>query len=66
MNITVEVASVRDRTRLVAELWTDDTQIAEVSREHDRFEVEVYASRLTMPLDDYVAALHRAKEELMK
>lgn len=66
MCIKVEVTSVRDRSRLVAELWIDDTQIAEVSREHDKFEVEVYARRLSVPLDDYLLALQRAKEELMK
>lgn len=66
MTIKVEVASVRDRSRLVAELWIDDTQIAEVSREHNKFEVEVYANRLSLPLDDYLAALQRAKAELMK
>ena len=66
MKIKVEVASVRDRSRLVAELWIDDTQIAEVSREHDKLEVEVYANRFSLPLDDYVAALQRAKAELIK
>ena len=66
MEIKIEVVSVRDRLRLVAELWVNDTQIAEVSREHDVFEVEVYARQLLIPLDDYLAALQHAKLELTK
>ena len=66
MNIKIQVASVRDRNHLVAELWVDDLQIAEISREQERFEVEVYTTRLTIPLDEFQSALTRAKEELLK
>lgn len=64
MSIRIQVASVPDREELVAELWLGDVQLAEVSREHAQFNVEVYASRTSIQLDDYIQALARAKEEL--
>lgn len=66
MSIKVQVASVSDRERLVAELWLNDVQLAEVSREGDRFEVEVYPGVGLIPLDLYMEALDKARSELMK
>jgi hypothetical protein len=64
--IRIQVASVPDRDNLVAELWFENVQLAEISREQGQFEVEVYASGVSIPLDQYLDALARAKEELMK
>ena len=66
MNIKIQVASVRDRKHLVAELWVDDLQIAEVSREQGRFEVEMYTTGVPIPLEELQSALTSAQEELMK
>ena len=66
MTIRIQIASLRDRANLVAELWIDDVQIAEVSREQSRFDVEIYPNKLAIPLDEYLDALRRAKEELLK
>lgn len=65
MNITIQVVSVPDRDNLVAELWLGDVQVAEVSSELGHFEVEVYAHRLTIPLEEYVDALSRARKALL-
>ena len=64
MSIRIQIASVPDREHLVAELWLGEIQIAEVSKGQEQFDVEIYASRVSIPLDAYMHALARAKEEL--
>jgi len=38
----VEITSMPDRDSLVAEIWLDDAQVAEVSREESGVQIEVY------------------------
>lgn len=64
MKIEIQVASISDRTSLVAELWLGSRQVAEVSNEHGYFEIETYESLEAIRLDDYLEALQKARREL--
>jgi hypothetical protein len=66
----ITVASPPDRDRLVAEVFFDDIQWAEINQESDELEVEFYPRPdnrpWRVPLSIAVDALERAKAELMK
>lgn len=68
MTIKIQIASVPDREKVVAELWVGDTQIAEVSNENDEMRVEFYSAsapnQLTLQLDELSRALEKAKRNL--
>lgn len=68
MTIEIQIASVPDREKVVAELWVGDTQIAEVSNENDEMRVEFYSApvpnQLTLSLDDLLEALAGARRNL--
>ncbi len=67
--IELQITSLPDRERVVAELWRDNVQLAEVSNEDGTFRVEVYAApgknRVAVLLDELEDALRRARENLM-
>lgn len=66
--LTISIASVPDRDDLVAELWSGDTQVAELSREHGRLTLEVYqphaAGAWTLSYEDFVGALGEMRRRL--
>lgn len=68
MTIEIQIASVPDRENVVAELWVDDTQIAEVSNEKNELRVEFYSApipnQLSVSLDELLEALAKAKRNL--
>ncbi len=69
-HVRISLASPPDRERLVAEVFFDDVQWAEVNQEADELEVEFYArpdnEPWRMPLATAIDALSRAKDELTK
>ncbi len=68
MTIKIQIASLPDRENVVAELWVGNVQVAEVSKEDGPLRVELYsppgANHLDLPLDEFLDALQRAKENL--
>jgi hypothetical protein len=66
---TIDIASVSDRNRLVAEVWVGDTQWAEVLCENGRdLEVEFYpkpdGTPWRLPLREALEAVERAAKSL--
>ena len=68
MNIEIQIASVPDREKVVAELWISDRQIAEISNEDGEMRIEFYSApgstQLSLSLDDLLKALNKAKRNL--
>ena len=68
MPLTIKIASVPDRESLVAEIWDGPAQIAELNWESGDLHLEVYArppaSRLSVPFDEFVAVLEKARAQL--
>jgi hypothetical protein len=65
-NFTLEVTSVPDRTKLVAEIWFNDDLLAEVSNETGQLKIEFYSQDVEqlLPFDDFIETLTKAKEML--
>lgn len=68
-HLEIIVASVPDREGLVAEIYSDREQVAEVRREPEAFEVDVYPKPNGQPwlidLDHLLATLHEARQRLL-
>lgn len=66
--LRIVVSSPPDRDSVVAELWQNDEQIAELRRDGSELRLELYNSRSATPRDldyhEFVAALSRLGEEL--
>ena len=61
----VEISSVPDRENLVAEIWYNETLVAEINQEKEQLEIELYQSeRITFELEDFLEILITAKKEL--
>jgi hypothetical protein len=69
MSISILITSPPDREKVVAELWIEDVQIAEVSNEADELRVEFYSppppNQLSLSFDELMTALDKAKRNLM-
>jgi len=71
MSFVVEVASPPDRDDLVAEIWWNDQQVAEVrqSRDGSRY-IELYPSPSGIPwsfrVEDWLNAVRAAEARLQK
>ena len=69
MKITVNLASPPDREKIVAEVFCDDEQWAEVHQEKKDLTLEVYPRRDGKPwalsYDEALAALQLAKSRLI-
>lgn len=69
MSINILITSPPDREKVVAELWVDDVQIAEVSNENDDLRVEFYSApppnQLSLSFLDLIEALEKAKRNLV-
>ena len=65
--IKIQIASVPDRDKLVAEMWFLDNLIAEINQEGKSFEIELYISKpLKFSLKDFKDALATAEIKLLK
>ncbi|HOU57352.1 MAG TPA: hypothetical protein PL180_17335 [Spirochaetota bacterium] len=66
-NITIEVTSVPDREKLVAEIWLNNRLVAEINQESEELALELYVEKdkLSIPLNDFIEALNHAKEKLV-
>lgn len=63
----VEITSVPDRENLVAEIWFNETLIAEVNQEQEVLKVEFYTSSgVSIPFEELQEALKIAKDKLTK
>jgi len=66
-NFKIEVCSVPDRDNLVAELWFNGNMICELNTENTNMEIIFYHDKEGVyNFDDFVKALQRAKEELLR
>jgi hypothetical protein len=67
--IEILIASPYYKEKLVAELWIDNQQIAEINQEQEVLMVEVHSSLdgkpWTVSYDDLLSALKRAKNRLV-
>lgn len=71
MNITIQIASVPDREKLVAELWYGNEQWGEVSQECGIMKLEIYPkisensfSIWSFDLSEVVVKLQEAQKSL--
>jgi len=70
-SFTVEVTSVPDRNRLVAEIWRNGVMVAEVGNDGptEAFTLEIYARDSSAPwtfgLEEWMSALNEAKRRLL-
>ena len=61
----IEITSVPDRNKLVAEIWLDDSLIAEINQEKGEFEIELYSvQNKVFKFDEFLAALEAGKKKL--
>jgi hypothetical protein len=69
MSINILITSPPDRQKVVAELWVDDVQIAEVSNDYDELRVEFYSApvpnQLSLSFTELIEALEQAKRNLV-
>ena len=69
-SLDIKIASVPDRGRVVAELWFQDEQFAELNQEQDEIMVELYArssgTPWIIPYSDLLFALREAKNDLSR
>jgi len=67
--IQITIASLPHREKVVAELWLDQEQLAEINQEEDILTLEIYPGfdgrPWAVPLDEFVAALNTAKRRLV-
>jgi hypothetical protein len=65
-NFKVEIASVYDKEHLVAEIWNDDTMIAEICKEKSDYILKIFAKNnyLRLNYKEFLSALYEAKEKL--
>lgn len=64
---TIEITSVTDRNKPVAEIWFEERLIAEINQETDSLEIELYISEKSICcFKDFQEVLEDAKRQLMK
>lgn len=64
----IEITSVPDREKLVAEIWIKNELIAEINQENGILELELYCLRkekLVIPFEEFAKILEIAKSKLM-
>lgn len=62
----IEIASVSDRDKLVAEIWFGESLIAEVNQENDQLQIEFYSiQKKVFDLNDFLDVLVAAKNKLL-
>lgn len=64
-NFRIEIASVPDRENLVAEIWYDQTLVAEINQEMEELEIELYLNnKKKFKLNEFLEMLEIAKKKL--
>jgi len=62
----IEIASVPDRDKLVAEIWYGTELIAEINHEHNNLEIELYLDgKITFDYQEFINTLKAAKNKLL-
>lgn len=62
----IEISSVPDRNKLVAEIWYEKDLIAEINQEHDNLEIELYPlQKITFSYQEFLKILETAKSRLL-
>jgi len=65
-NYIVQITSVPDRDNLVAEIWLNDVQLAEISMENGELKLELFCEKSKLfQLEDFITALITARDELL-
>lgn len=66
--ITISISSLPDRDFLVAEIFIENEQIAEINRENEKYEIEIYPRKSgafwKVGYEDLISNLQEAKETL--
>ena len=61
----IEIVSVLDRNKLVAEIWYEKKLIAEINQETESLEIELYAQeKVSLNYDEFLKTLEVAKNRL--
>ncbi len=61
----IEISSVPDREKLVAEIWYEKNLIAEINQESDNLEIELYPlQKVTFDYQEFLQILETAKNKL--
>lgn len=65
-NFSIEISSVPDREYLVAEIWFNDTLVAEINQEKQELELEIYCEfkKINLPFNDFLIILQNARDKL--
>lgn len=62
----IEITSVPDREKLVAEIWFGEELIAEVNQEEEKLKITLYNNqKLFFQFADFLSALDEAKRKLL-
>jgi hypothetical protein len=63
--LNIEISSVPDRNKLVAEIWYGNDLIAEINQESERLEIELYPlQKVTLDYQEFLRILEDAKNRL--
>jgi hypothetical protein len=65
-NFKIEIASVPDREKVVAEIWFGESLIAELNQENDELGIQLYSSKTAFDFNDFLNALNVAKKNLLE
>ena len=64
----IQITSPPERDNLVAEIWWNDSHVAEINIESGEFEIELYKpvenEYWTFPLKEFLEVIHEAKKRL--
>lgn len=61
----IEISSVPDREKLVAEIWHNEKLVAEINQDSENLEIEFYLNdRINFDLDELMEALGTAKRKV--
>jgi hypothetical protein len=66
----ISITSPPDRTFLVAEIFFGSEQIAEINRENEKLQIEIFRNRSNdywmLPCDEFLSTLVEAKNRLIR
>lgn len=67
-NLYFQIVSLPDREKLAAEVWLEETQIAEINQESNETEILIFLSdkNIRIPLNEFLIVLKQAQIELNK
>jgi len=63
----IEITSVPDREKLVAEIWLGDFLVAEINQDNEYLEIQFYLDKSQIVnFDNFLEALVNAKKKLIR